>query len=140
MDLPDLTATKAHATATAAHLPHGALLVLTGPLGAGKTTYVAALAAALGSDADVTSPTYTLVHEYPTPDGPLVHVDAYRLDPTLDLDAALDLGATLDRARATVVEWGSALLAHHPEAWHLELLREGDRRRAIWHRPLGGPA
>lgn len=139
MELPDLAATRAHAAATAARLPAGALLVLTGPLGAGKTTYVAALAAALGSTADVTSPTYTLVHEYPTPHGPLVHVDAYRLDPALDLDAALDLGGTLDRARAVVVEWGRALLERHPEAWHLELDRVGERRRAIWHRPAGGP-
>lgn len=139
MDLPDLEATRAHATATAARLPTGALLILTGPLGAGKTTYVAALAAALGSAADVTSPTYTLVHEYPTPQGPLVHVDAYRLDPALDLDAALDLGDALDRARAVVVEWGLALLDHHPEAWHLELSRVGEARRAIWQRPAGGP-
>lgn len=139
MDLPDLAATRAHAEATAARLPAGALLVLTGPLGAGKTTYVAALAGALGSTALVTSPTYTLVHEYPTPQGPLVHVDAYRLDPALDLDAALDLGDALDRARAVVVEWGLALLHRHPEAWHLELSRVGEERRAIWHRPAGGP-
>ena len=139
MDLPDLAATRAHAAATATRLPTGALLVLTGPLGAGKTAYVAALAEALGSTADVTSPTYTLVHEYPTPQGPLVHGDAYRLDPALDLDAALDLGGALDRARAVVVEWGRALLDHHPEAWHLELERVGDRRRAVWHRPPGGP-
>ncbi len=139
MDLPDLAATRAHAAATAARLPHGTLLVLTGPLGAGKTTYVAALASALGSVADVTSPTYTLVHEYPTPSGPLVHVDAYRLDPTLDLDAALDLGDVLDRARAVVVEWGLGLLDHHPEAWHLELHRDGEHRRAVWQRPAGGP-
>lgn len=140
MDLPDLAATRAHAAAAAARLPVGALLVLTGPLGAGKTTYVAALAAALGSRADVTSPTYTLVHEYPTPAGPLVHVDAYRLDPGLDLDAALDLLDARDRARAVVVEWGAALLDAHPDAWHLELQRDGERRRAVWRRPPGGPA
>lgn len=138
MDLPDLAATRDHARATAARLPRGALLVLTGPMGAGKTTYVAALAAALGSEADVTSPTYTLVHEYPTPTGPLVHVDAYRLSADVDLDRALDLDDALDRGRAVVVEWGAALLPRHPEAWHLELSREGERRRATWHRPVGG--
>lgn len=137
MELPDPAATRAYAAHVARELPHGQLLVLTGPLGAGKTTFVAALVAALGSDADVTSPTYTLVHEYPTDEGVLVHVDAYRLDPNVDLDEALDLGAYLDRARAVVVEWGSALLAAHPEAWHLHLERVGERRRAVWHRPPG---
>lgn len=115
-------------------------MVLTGPFGAGKTTFVAALALALGSDADVTSPSYTLVHEYPTPDGALVHVDAYRLEVDLDLDATLDLDGYLARARAVVVEWGAGLLDTHPDAWHLELRREGERRQAVWHRPSGGPA
>ena len=139
MDLPDLAATRSLARRTAAVLPRGQLLVVSGPLGAGKTTFVAELAAALGSDADVTSPTYTLVHEYPTPDGPLVHVDAYRLDDTVDVAAALDLEGYLDRARAVVVEWGDRLLAAHPEAWHLRLTREGDRRSARWA-PRRGPA
>jgi tRNA threonylcarbamoyladenosine biosynthesis protein TsaE len=139
VDLPDLAATRSLARWTAAVLPMGQLLVVSGPLGAGKTTFVAELAAALGSDADVTSPTYTLVHEYPTPDGPLVHVDAYRLGDTVDVAAALDLEGYLDRARAVVVEWGDRLLAAHPGAWHLRLTREGDRRSAHWA-PGRGPA
>lgn len=134
MDLTDLDATRRHARATAERLPYGTVLVLSGPLGAGKTTYVAALAAALGSDADVTSPSYTLVHEYPTPTGPLVHVDAYRLPADADLTALLDLEATVERARAVVVEWGEALLARLPDAWHLELQRTAERRRAVWRR------
>jgi tRNA threonylcarbamoyladenosine biosynthesis protein TsaE len=139
VDLPDLDATRSLAATTAAALPHGHLLVLSGPLGAGKTAFVAALAAALGSLADVTSPTYTLVHEYPTAQGPLVHVDAYRIDPAVDLDAALDLDAYLARARAVVVEWGERLLAAHPTAWHLRIERAGERRRASWA-PGRGPA
>jgi tRNA threonylcarbamoyladenosine biosynthesis protein TsaE len=140
VELPDLAATRSLARSTAAALPQGQLLVLSGPLGAGKTTFVAALAAALGSDADVTSPTYTLVHEYPTPRGPLVHVDAYRLDPGVDLDAALDLDAYLTRARAVVVEWGERLLAAHPAAWHLTIERREERRRATWEGGRGpGP-
>jgi len=137
MDLPDLDATLDLARWTARRLPHGQLLVLTGPLGAGKTTFVAALTAALGSEADVTSPTYTLVHEYPTPAGPLVHVDAYRLPPAVDLDATLDLDDYLGRARAVVIEWGERLLDTHPAAWHLALERRGDTRRARW---LRGPS
>jgi len=116
----------------------GQLLLISGPLGAGKTTFVAALAEALGSSANVTSPTYTLVHEYPTPRGPLVHVDAYRLDASVDIDVALDLHAYLDRARAVVVEWGDRLLDAHPEAWHLRLTRVGEVRSARWS-PGRGP-
>lgn len=138
MDLPDLAATRSLAATTAASLPLGQLLVLSGPLGAGKTAFVVALAAALGSDAQVTSPTYTLVHEYPTTHGPLVHVDAYRIDPDVDLDAALDLDAYLARARAVVVEWGERLLPAHPTAWHLRIERVGERRSAAWA-PGRGP-
>ncbi|CAN5750741.1 hypothetical protein BH23DEI1_BH23DEI1_03870 [soil metagenome] len=134
--LDDLDATRAFARATAATLPHGALLLLSGPLGAGKTTFVRALARALGSDADVTSPTYTLVHEYPTPHGPLVHVDAYRLDAAVDL-VRLGLDEYLDRARAVVVEWGAPLEPLYPDALHLELDRVDARHGATWRR---GPA
>lgn len=138
IDLDDLAATHALARRTAAQLPVGALLVLSGPLGAGKTTFVAALAEALGSDAQVSSPTYTLVHEYPTREGVLIHVDAFRLPGGVDLDAALDLDAYRARARAVVVEWGERLLATHPDAWLLELDRRGERRRARWAAG-GGP-
>jgi tRNA threonylcarbamoyladenosine biosynthesis protein TsaE len=139
VDLPDLAATRSLARRTAAVLPMGQLLVVSGPLGAGKTTFVAELAAALGSTADVTSPTYTLVHEYPTSAGPLVHVDAFRLDASVDVAVALDLEGYLERARAVVVEWGDRLLASHPEAWHLCLTRDGERRSARWA-PGRGPA
>jgi tRNA threonylcarbamoyladenosine biosynthesis protein TsaE len=98
----------------------GSLLLLEGPLGAGKTTFVSLLARELGSSAAVSSPTYTLIHEYPTPQGLLVHVDAYRLP---DVQALLDLGFDeyLDRARLVVVEWGAALLEVYPEAMLLRI-------------------
>lgn len=63
-------------------------------MGAGKTTFVGFLARALGFPGRVTSPTYTLIHTYPTPEGPVVHADLYRLkDPSLllgQLEAALE--------------------------------------------------
>lgn len=135
--LDDLAATSRLAHETAALLPPGALLVLSGPLGAGKTTFVRELARALGSDADVTSPTYTLVHEYPTPAGPLVHIDAFRLDDARALER-LGLDEYLERARVVVVEWGDALLAAYAEALHLEFDRVSGRHGATWRRPPAG--
>lgn len=126
--LADEAATRAYAADLARRLPRGALLLLDGPLGAGKTTLIAGLAVALGSEARVSSPTYTLIHEYPTPAGVLVHVDAYRLDDPVEL---LDLGLDdyLDRARLVAIEWGGPLAAQRPEAWRLTL-----------ERPFGGGA
>jgi tRNA threonylcarbamoyladenosine biosynthesis protein TsaE len=130
--LADLAATAALARSAARALPAGGLLLLSGPLGAGKTTFVAALCEALGSEAAVTSPTYTLVHEYPSPHGVLVHIDLYRLPEGEDAAAALDLDELLARARLVVVEWGERLLAGYPDAWHLHLERHGERRHARW--------
>ena len=112
------------------YAPPGALLVLAGPLGAGKTTLVQALARALGSGAQVSSPTYTLVHEYPTPAGVLVHVDAYRLG---DADALFELGLDdyLDRARLTAVEWGEGLLGTFPDALVVRLSFHDDARDEV---------
>lgn len=133
--LPDLAAVQGLAEAALAGLREGSLLVLTGPLGAGKTTFVQALARALGSDARVTSPTYTLVHEYPSPAGTLVHADAYRLGDATALDG-LGLEELRERARLVVVEWGEALL-DRAEAYHLELDR-ADGHGATWRRPPPG--
>lgn len=99
--------------------------MLVGDLGAGKTTLVQQLAQSLKSPASVSSPTYTLIHEYPSSQGLLVHIDAYRLttgDVATNLEH-LGLDDYLDRARCVVVEWGEALLEHSPEAFavYLEL-------------------
>lgn len=99
--------------------PAGSLLLLSGPLGAGKTTFTQLLATELGSLAAVTSPTYTLVHEYPTPAGLLIHIDAYRL-PSAQALPGLGLDDYLERSRLVVVEWGAELLHLYPEALLLE--------------------
>lgn len=113
--LVDLESTRALAREALRRAGPGSLLILTGPLGSGKTTFTRLLAEELGTTAAVTSPTYTLVHEYPTPEGVLVHVDAYRLGDATALEG-LGLDAYLERARLVVVEWGEALAASHPEA------------------------
>ncbi len=111
------------------HAPPGSLLILLGPLGAGKTALVQALGRALGSSAQISSPTYTLIHEYPTPEGVLVHIDAYRLEGT---EALFELGLEdyLARARLVAVEWGKGLLKTFPDALVVQLSLTGSARRA----------
>ncbi len=87
-------------------LAPGDLVVLTGGLGAGKTTLTQGLGAGLGVRGPVTSPTFVIARVHPSlVDGPsLVHVDAYRLAGSLELDD-LDLDADV-ASSVTVVEWG----------------------------------
>ncbi len=93
----------------------GDLIVLSGPLGAGKTTLTRGLGEGLDVRGPVTSPTFVLARTHPSLVGgfPLVHVDAYRLSSALELD---DLD--IDFARSVVVvEWGSGMLDGVAESW-----------------------
>ena len=120
MQLNTLTDTQDLAERLLKLLPEQSLLVLSGKLGAGKTTLTQAIADALESPAIVSSPTYTLIHEYPSPQGLLVHIDAYRLDsPERLLDLGLD--DYLERTRLVVVEWGEGLSEYYPDAWLLKI-------------------
>jgi tRNA threonylcarbamoyladenosine biosynthesis protein TsaE len=94
----------------ASHLRAGDLVMLTGPLGAGKTTLAQGIGDGLGVRGGVTSPTFVIARVHPSlADGPaLVHVDAYRLGSAAEVDD-LDLDTDLDRA-VTVVEWGEGLV------------------------------
>ncbi|WP_151524881.1 tRNA (adenosine(37)-N6)-threonylcarbamoyltransferase complex ATPase subunit type 1 TsaE [Serinicoccus kebangsaanensis] len=87
----------------------GDLVVLTGDLGAGKTTFAQGLAEGLGVRGPITSPTFVIARVHPSLTGgpELVHVDAYRLSGGAELDD-LDLDTSLDEA-VTVVEWGEGL-------------------------------
>jgi tRNA threonylcarbamoyladenosine biosynthesis protein TsaE len=106
----DLEATAAFAHVLAGELRPGDLVVLTGGLGAGKTTFTRALAHALGVSGQVSSPTFTMSRIHASAGGTaprLVHVDAYRTD-AAGLES-LDLLATLHDS-VTVVEWGRGLV------------------------------
>ncbi|WP_330476482.1 tRNA (adenosine(37)-N6)-threonylcarbamoyltransferase complex ATPase subunit type 1 TsaE [Terrabacter sp. C0L_2] len=87
----------------------GDVLVLTGDLGAGKTTLTQGIAEGLGVRGPITSPTFVIARVHPSlVGGPaLVHVDAYRLGSAIELDD-LDLDADLE-ASVTIVEWGAGL-------------------------------
>ncbi|MBB2985617.1 tRNA (adenosine(37)-N6)-threonylcarbamoyltransferase complex ATPase subunit type 1 TsaE [Terracoccus luteus] len=106
----------------------GDVVVLTGDLGAGKTTFTQALGEGLGVRGPVTSPTFVIARVHPSlVDGPaLVHVDAYRLGSALELDD-LDLDADLDTS-VTVVEWGAGL-AEQLSDERLEITLTGEPAR-----------
>ncbi len=104
--LPTAADTRALGVRLAGLLRAGYLVLLTGDLGAGKTTLAQGLGAGLGVRGAVTSPTFVIARVHPPlADGPaLVHVDAYRLADLAEVDD-LDLDASLDDS-VTVVEWG----------------------------------
>ena len=104
----------------------GDLVILTGPLGAGKTTLVQGIGAGLGVRGPVTSPTFVIARVHPVVSGSgpaLVHADAYRLGSISEVD---DLDLDTDAAAAvTVVEWGAGL-AEGLAQDRLEILIEPD--------------
>jgi tRNA threonylcarbamoyladenosine biosynthesis protein TsaE len=106
----------------APHLRIGDVILLKGGLGAGKTTFVKALASSMGSSAVVTSPTFTIAHFYPFDDGNILHVDAYRL---AGIHEYRDLGLDeyLDEAVA-VIEWGEMVADEFPSRLMVDFHRE----------------
>jgi tRNA threonylcarbamoyladenosine biosynthesis protein TsaE len=89
------------------HISRGSLILLDGPLGSGKTTFVKGLAAGLGVKEEVTSPTFLTVRVYPLPEsGTFIHVDAYRVDDPfyLERQGVID---DLEAGAIVAVEWGS---------------------------------
>jgi tRNA threonylcarbamoyladenosine biosynthesis protein TsaE len=138
--------TRAFGRRLAALLRPGDLVLLTGPLGAGKTALAQGIGAGLRVLGDVTSPTFVIarVHRPDTARGgavPLVHADAYRLgdrpDPRAEIDD-LDLDASADDA-VTVVEWGEGLVEHLNDAYlRVRVERLDDDTRVVELVPHGG--
>jgi len=102
----------------AAVLREGDLLILDGPLGAGKTALAQGIGAGLGVRGAVTSPTFVIARVHPGGRLPLVHVDAYRLGGLAEVDD-LDLDASLSDS-VTVVEWGEGKVEQLADA-HLRV-------------------
>ena len=108
----------------------GDLVVLDGPLGAGKTVLAQGIARGLGiGPREVQSPTFTLIREHQGPGGRLVHVDLYRLDPS-DVPA-LGLEELLAGRGVKVVEWAERLPFEVPGARWLRLRRLDEGGREI---------
>jgi len=112
--VPDSEAMEQLGRRLAGLLGAGDLLVLTGPLGAGKTTLTRGIGAGLHVRGQVASPTFVLARTHPSESGvPLVHVDAYRLGGAGELD---DLDLDFDGS-VVVVEWGAGLLDGVADSW-----------------------
>ncbi|MEV4369207.1 MULTISPECIES: tRNA (adenosine(37)-N6)-threonylcarbamoyltransferase complex ATPase subunit type 1 TsaE [unclassified Nonomuraea] len=130
---------RAYGARLAAHLRPGDLIVLSGPLGAGKTTLVQGIAEGLKVRGPITSPTFVIARVHPSlrQGPPLVHVDAYRLGGDLEVDD-LDLDASLEES-VTVVEWGEGLVEGLAEdRLEIHIDREtGDDARLVTLRGVG---
>lgn len=108
VDVPDADAMRTLGARLAAVCRAGDVVVLAGPLGAGKTTFTQGMATGLGVEEPVTSPTFVIARVHRAADGPdLVHVDAYRIGGLAELDD-LDLDTSVSDS-VTVVEWGEGM-------------------------------
>ncbi len=128
LDEPDLGAWAAELGRVA--LEEGIFVALYGPLGAGKTTLVQAACRGAGVNEPVLSPSYTLVHRYRTPRGPVYHADLYRLSAPAEL---LDIGweDLLLEDAPVFVEWAERAGADlPPDRWdvRLSIVRDGEAR------------
>jgi tRNA threonylcarbamoyladenosine biosynthesis protein TsaE len=113
--LPNAEATIAFGRTYAATVLKGDLLALTGDLGAGKTHFVQGLAAGLGHEDPVTSPTFTLVHEYMSGRWPLFHFDFYRLKTEAEV-REIGFDEYLDGGGIIAIEWADKFPDLLPEA------------------------
>ncbi|MEU0544414.1 tRNA (adenosine(37)-N6)-threonylcarbamoyltransferase complex ATPase subunit type 1 TsaE [Nocardia sp. NPDC005978] len=137
-ELPTVEDTEALGRELATHLQAGDLVILDGPLGAGKTALTRGIAAGLGVQGRVSSPTFIIARQHRAAADPgsiaLVHVDAYRLGGDLDELDALDLDTDLNDA-VVVVEWGLGVVEHLADRHLRVLLRrepDSDTRTADW--------
>jgi tRNA threonylcarbamoyladenosine biosynthesis protein TsaE len=128
--------TRAVGRKLAASLRPGDVVVLAGGLGVGKTLFTSGLAAGLGVEEQVVSPSFLLVRQYRSGFLPLIHVDVYRLESLNEFDdlEALELGAD----GAVVIEWGDALEGVIPEDHlRIDFVVERDGTRVLRMLPSG---
>jgi tRNA threonylcarbamoyladenosine biosynthesis protein TsaE len=127
--LSSIEASQAFGESWAAELTGGEIFALHGVLGAGKTQLVKGLARGLGFEGDVTSPTFTLIHEYLGGRLPIYHIDLYRVRSEKE---AVDLGIEeyLPSDGITVIEWPDripSLLPPETRHWELQVVSLTER-------------
>jgi len=127
--LSSIEASQAFGASWAAELTGGEIFALHGVLGAGKTQLVKGLARGLGFEGDVTSPTFTIIHEYRGGRLPVYHIDLYRIRSEKE---AVDLGLEeyLPGDGVTVIEWPDripSLLPPQARQWELQVVSLTER-------------
>lgn len=139
---PDPASTAALGARLGARLFEGAVVLLHGELGAGKTCFAQGVARALGVEGPVHSPTFTLIHEYPEARVPLRHADLYRLE-RLEEALAIGIEERVGEDGAWLVEWADRFpelwpadrleitLSHAPEGRVIEVEATGPRHAAL---------
>ncbi len=129
LSLSDATATRALGARLAASSAPGTLVLLRGPLGAGKTTLVEGVVQALGAGR-AASPTFVIVHSYAGGTMPVSHLDLYRLEDPRDVDD-LELSQYMPADGITLVEWPERAPAPWPDdRIEIELEIDGEARVA----------
>ena len=130
--LQTLETTKTLGRYLARELPPNAVLLLSGPLGAGKTSLVQGLAKGLGVNEQITSPTFALAQHYPQGTAKLVHLDLYRLEhpPTADELFLQEEEEARASGALMAIEWPERLSLDLPEAWRIELRHQDQGRLA----------
>lgn len=123
-----------------ARLAGGEIILLDGPLGAGKTVFTKGLASALGLDPDeVTSPSFTLVNQYTEGRLRFYHLDLYRLNAGASAAHAVDLDELLtDEQAVVVIEWAERM-GNYPlpaSAWSVAISGDGEDARRVSIKPL----
>jgi tRNA threonylcarbamoyladenosine biosynthesis protein TsaE len=131
--LPDAAATVAAGGTLGASLFPGSVIALTGGLGAGKTHFCQGIVRSLGSHAPVTSPTFSLVHEYRDGRWPVFHFDFYRMETSAEV-IALGWDDYLDAGGVCLVEWADRfpeLIPPEAQWWALEPQKNGRLLRRL---------
>lgn len=136
VNCPTETETRALAARLVSLCRPGDVIVLSGGLGVGKTTFVGGLADGLGVEEGVTSPTFVLMRTYSSGFLTLVHVDVYRIGSSLEFD---DLEVfELGRDGVVAIEWGDVIGTALPvDRLHVDLAVAEDGARTIGLRPFG---
>ena len=139
IDLPDERATRDLGAAVAAAAEPGMVVLLNGPLGAGKTTLVQGFVAAIGA-AGVASPSFVLAHHYEGGRIPVRHLDLYRIETAAEI-ADLDLDQYLPQSGIALVEWAERASGEWPaDSLEIRLSIEGRGRKAHIRGHLGSAA
>ena len=136
VECPTAMETRALAARLASLCRPGDVIVVSGRIGVGKTTFVGGLADGLGVEEAITSPTFVLMRTYSSGFLPFVHVDVYRIGSSLEFD---DLEVfELGRGGVVAIEWGEVIgMALPADRLHVDLQVIGNEARTISLRPLG---